>query len=169
MLGDAKIFRRSTFLRNNSGNIWMWGDMENLQFGNVAVSLYLIGDCAFALEEYMMKTSSKPKRRNYPMLILWKSVALQNWKPIECVFRILKNKFEALRFGVRMHYEDDIVRLCYACIIVHIKCIENDNEGPQHLPLGEYELNGTVDEIVTVETMGEKRQRDALMFYLASV
>lgn len=135
---------------------------------NIYVLPYLIGDCAFSLDKFWMKTSSKAQRRKNPMLMHLECVAFQTRWPIECAFRMLKGKFEALKFGVRLTHEEEIVRLCYACVIIHNLCLDLGNV-EHDIEFKMESLSEQEDEIVTTETNEGIRQRDALMYYLISV
>ena len=49
-----------------------------------------MGDYAFALDTYMMKSCSQKEQQLNPVLLTWDSVASQTRKPIKCAFGMLK-------------------------------------------------------------------------------
>lgn len=63
----------------------------------------------------MMNISWETQRGKYPMLAHCEAVPSLTLKPVDCAFSKLKNRLEVLRFGLRLHHEDGMVRLCYLC------------------------------------------------------
>ena len=164
VLGDSTIYSLSELKRNIDMGHWLGETIPDLSIANVPVRPYLMGDCAFTLDCNMMKSSSQAEMNANPVLRTWDAIASQTRKPIECAFGILKHRFGALRTGIKLLHEDDIVRLLMACVILHNMCTGEDFNEEDFLPQDE---EGDSEE-ATAETSAGKRQRDALLYYVTS-
>lgn len=163
VLGDSTIFERSALRAKIREGAWLGTETPDLVVGDVKIRPYLMGDCAFTLDTFMMKTSSKTEQNANPILKSWDPIAANTRKPIECSFGMLKNRFEVLRVGVKMLHEDEVARLCLACIHVHNECIRQGDDNDVYLPQDDEEDD---EEHITVETNAGKKQREALLHYV---
>lgn len=161
VLGDSTIFQRSSLKRNIDDGKWLGSAIPDLNISDVTVRPYLIGDCAFSLQTYMMKTTSRREQQLNPVLKTWDSIAADTRKPIECAFGMLKARFPALKTGIKLHHEDDIVYFSLACATLHNMCID-DFDGSQELVCSE----DVDDELVSAENAAARRQRDALLYFV---
>ena len=159
VLGDSTIFERSVLHQMITSGKWL-ANIPSLYIGDIEVRPYLLGDCAFSLAKHMMKTCSKDELAANPTLHEWEKRASSTRKPVECTFGILKNRFSALKTGLRLKHEDDAVHFIVACMIVHNMCIDIGDKGNDFLILDDEDIY-----VGTEGTTEAKRIREALMQY----
>lgn len=164
VLGDSTIYSRSSLKRNIDDKTWLGDGIPDLVISGIPVRPYLVGDCAFTLDKNMMKTTTVREQQVNPVLRTWDSIASQTRKPVECAFGMLKNRFQALKNGIRLQHEDDISFVSLACMILHNMSIQDGDEVDDMLPQDE-EVD---DDLVTAETSAGRRQRDALLYYVVN-
>ena len=164
VLSDSSIYERSRLRTLINRKQWPPAHCPSLQIGNVSVKPYLIGDCAFSLEEHMMKTMTVVQQRNRQEFRLWEHHASQARKPIECSFGILKNRFMRLKDGIYFHHEDDMAYAITSCIILHNISIDIGDDGED---LATDECNPSTEyDFTSKSSHAGERVRDALIHYL---
>ncbi len=84
----------------------------------------------------------KQAGENNPDLESRHKIAVQTRNPIECAYRILKERFSILKTGVELTNEDDAVRCIMACLILHNICIDNEDNGYEFLGENQEEADG---------------------------
>lgn len=168
LYGDSTIFKQSTLLKNIEEDKWLGSNTPSLRVENVCVRPYLLGDCAFNLDMYIMKTCSQTERKKHPMLQDWESMASNIRKPIECTFGIFKRKFGILETEVRLLHKYDFVRKCRACLILHNLSIDKRDD-EDYDDEAYYGLNPPDHDFMTTEANVGKRMREALMYYCTSI
>lgn len=166
VLGDATLLEQSTLLTNIQSNKWLGTDIPSLRIGDVDVRPYLLGDCAFRLTPYMMRSCTKPEKSANPELEKFDAAATSTRKPVECVFGMLKSRFPILKQGFYLSHEDDCCFTMTACVIIHNLCIAEGDLSDEETTLDVDHDLCDIDESVTSNTHVGKKQRDALLAYL---
>lgn len=131
VLSDSTIFERSKLREMIHSEQWPGPIVPTLQVGSVGIRPYIIGDGAFSLSKYMMKTSFQQEVSADADLLEWNRRVSQTRKPVECPFGILKKRFSTLSNGVSMEHEDDSVYFITASLILHNLCIEQGDHGSE--------------------------------------
>lgn len=165
VLGDSTIYDRSMLRSNIDSEKWMGAAILDLVVSSIPIRPYLMGYCAFTLNVNMMKTASSREKVANPVLKHWNEIASQTRKPVECAFGMLKQRFLVVKKGVRLYHEDDITKLCIACMMFHNMAIEDGVFDDFVLRQDE---NEDEEESITAECTAKKRQKDVLIYYVVT-
>lgn len=66
-----------------------------------------------------MKPTTAREQQSLFVLRVWNSIASQTQKPVECALRMLKHRFLALKYLIKLPQEYHITALWHACLILH--------------------------------------------------
>ena len=164
--GDSTLFEISKLNERIKNGSWLGPEIPSLYISDTEVRPYLLGDCAFTLNENMMKTTTLAQQRRNPRLRIWERVASKTRNPVECAFGILKGRFSVLKSGLNLHHEDDAARCMLSCVILHNICVDAADTGDEFI-----EIEENCEEIISGSTSNSRGLliRDALISYLEVV
>lgn len=162
--GGANILQRSHFLQNIGSGNCLGPDIPDLNISGVVARPYLLGNCAFLLQTFKMRKVTATDIVNNPALCTFDDAASVTRKPIECAFRVLKNRFKVLKAVFHLRHDNDIARIIHACALLKNLPLRDGDDRTESYEL-DVETNTSYDDCTGERNYG-KRQRYALIYYL---